>query len=280
MKKAIVIIILLMLAVVSVFSVAKAANLNIRANIVTGDGPQGPTCDILPSCNQDCNSCSCQSGLFCYDDPQIGKVCRNPMATSSPSCINDLVYINIHLTPEKRKPYASPDLTMEGKIEITPAGQSQPIIPITFITGPSGWTQAGVPFAQFPTLPGSYDIYIKGGSYLRKKIAQVDLVNKANQEIDGVNQIDSDAFPTGYYRDYFPDEPPCPFPGSPCTGSNGYLLAGDVSSQKDNYVNGLDFGVMEDLLYQSDKEADLDFNGAVNGLDFSIAEFNIYKRGQ
>ena len=58
-----------------------------------------------------------------------------------------------------------------------------------------------------------------------------------------------------------------------------YLLAGDVNTSKDNYVNGLDMAALENKIYSDDLEADLDWNGIVNGLDLNIAEYNIYKFG-
>lgn len=281
MKRKLIISIIIFISVIFIsVSIVNGANLNIRATVPSVDVPRPPE-PCQSACNQNCDSCQCSTGLVCMSDSVLGNICRNPLASSSPSCIvGQSIILNIHASPEKRKPFNNPDLTLSGKIQIMEVGKITPLVSFNFKSSPTGWMQAELPASIFPALPGNYDFYIKGNSYLNKTLSNIPIVNKTNKEVDGINQIDTDSFQTYYYRAFFPDELPCPFPGQPCINEDNSLLAGDVQFQKDNYVNGLDFGAMEGKIYETGEEEDLDYNGQVNGLDFSIAEFNIYKRGQ
>jgi cysteine-rich repeat protein len=97
--------------------------------------------------------------------------------------------------------------------------------------------------------PGFYDIALKGQSHLTHIIR--------NAEISGETTT----------LDF--------------TSSNAYfLIAGDVHSSKDDFINGLDISATVEKLYQSDIDADLNQDGIVNALDLSIVTGNLYKRGE
>ncbi len=63
-------------------------------------------------------------------------------------------------------------------------------------------------------------------------------------------------------------------------GETFYLLAGDVHSSKDDFVNALDITSAVKALYTSDIHADLNKDGFINSLDITIAVNNIYKNGE
>lgn len=58
------------------------------------------------------------------------------------------------------------------------------------------------------------------------------------------------------------------------------LIAGDVHSTKDNFINGLDISATVDELYTNNPNGDLNRDGTVNGLDLSIVISNLYKTGE
>ncbi len=59
-----------------------------------------------------------------------------------------------------------------------------------------------------------------------------------------------------------------------------FVLAGDIASSKDDYVNSFDISATTKVLYQAEENADLNADGVVNGLDLSILFNNLYKAGE
>jgi len=58
------------------------------------------------------------------------------------------------------------------------------------------------------------------------------------------------------------------------------LKAGDVNqTYGDNFVNGMDYSVIANKIYSTDKKTDLNRDNIVNGIDFAITTTNIYKTG-
>ena len=58
------------------------------------------------------------------------------------------------------------------------------------------------------------------------------------------------------------------------------LDSGDAQSEKDDFVNGLDFSAMSLVLYTADLDSDLNGDRMVNALDLSMAASNIYQSGE
>lgn len=219
------------------------------SNNCCGGGCGGTT--VYAYCNGNCSVDSCVSGLFCFNDSLLGKVCRNPQATSSSTCIPDGSFIlNVYARPEKRTPYANPSYRLPSVLEIRHTGEFSAITSTKFTLDNNGWGQAVFSSTSLPALPGDYDVAIKGISHLRKVSQNINIKGDGNDQV--------------LY--YTADNP-------------FYLLAGDVQAAKDNYVNGLDFSAMDRVIYANDLDADLNLDDSVNGLDFSIIVENIYKLG-
>lgn len=60
---------------------------------------------------------------------------------------------------------------------------------------------------------------------------------------------------------------------------NKDLLAGEISTYFDNYINALDISVMVKDLYTTEYLSDLNQDGEVNSLDLSNQIYNLYKAG-
>ncbi len=229
-------------------------------------------------CNEDCSSDSCVSWLTCSDIPLLGKRCRNAQALNATDCLltND-VKINIRAWPEFRLPFGNPNYTLPGILEIRNLDGTL-VTSTLFISGRGGWATVGVPSSTFSALPDTYDLSIKGISHLLKATSSVYLINKIVTTQDGDNQIDFTLYPTRYFEN-------CPgicretYNTNPING-NGALLAGDVLSPKDNYINGGDISAIAGVIYSNNQDADLNWDGAVNGGDISIWAKNIYKKGE
>lgn len=95
---------------------------------------------------------------------------------------------------------------------------------------------------------GTYDVGIKGLSHLTKVMRNV-VINRETITLDFT------------FRERF------------------YLLAGDVHSAKDDFVNGLDISASVNSLYTANLDADLNRDQLVNGLDISMVVANLYKSG-
>lgn len=229
-------------------------------------------------CNHECNeSYICASWLTCYSDPLLGKsICRNPVVVNSVTCSQeDSVILNIRSFPEKRTPYSNPNYTLPGTLEIRTSNNAL-VTSTSFVSGNDGWAVVGISSSTFPSLPGIYNLEVKGISHLLKATTSINIINKITTEKDGNNQVDFTLYPTRYFAD-------CPgrcFESFNVDSISGALLAGDVARPKNNYVNSLDFSSMAGDLYLSSQNADLNWDGEVNSLDFSISAFNIYRQGE
>jgi cysteine-rich repeat protein len=96
---------------------------------------------------------------------------------------------------------------------------------------------------------GTYDISLKGYSHLTKVIRDV-VIDQSTETIDFTE------------------------------GGKSFLIAGDVHSSKDDFIDGLDIAATVNALYSNDLSADLNHDGFVNALDLSIVVGNIYKTGE
>jgi len=96
--------------------------------------------------------------------------------------------------------------------------------------------------------PGSYEYVLKGLSHLSKSLGPLAFVG------------------TDLFLDF--------------TYSNTFnLIAGDVHSSKDDYINGLDFSSITLAMYTDDLDADLNYDGLVNGIDLAMPFGNVYGDG-
>ena len=96
---------------------------------------------------------------------------------------------------------------------------------------------------------GVYDVSIKGFSHLTKVLRDI-RIDQTTETIDFSQ------------------------------GDSSFLVAGDVHSSKDDFVDGLDIAATVNALYSNDLSADLNHDGFVNALDLSIVVGNIYKYGE
>lgn len=215
-------------------------------------------------------------------------------------CGSEMV-VAVKAKAEKRKPQTDPDFTLPAVLKILNADNST-ALELAVELNSKGEGQVSFPKSLLPNYPETYGSSLKGLSHLTKKINDVYLsaITLAAKKIDSQT-------PPGSAKKTDPKPPPGlvgkqkwlkekPFGILNDTdpvlelGASGvnfdftladsfYLLAGDVNTSKDNYVNGLDMAALENKIYSDDLEADLDWNGIVNGLDLNIAEYNIYKFG-
>ncbi|MCS7317421.1 MAG: hypothetical protein NZZ41_03750 [Candidatus Dojkabacteria bacterium] len=96
---------------------------------------------------------------------------------------------------------------------------------------------------------GNYNFYITGFSHLRKKFSNIYSFNIQNITHD-------------------------------LTGTNNFLLAGEISNTFDNKINSLDVSKLIDNMYTNDVKSDLNRDGSVNFLDINIIVTNFLKHGE
>lgn len=96
---------------------------------------------------------------------------------------------------------------------------------------------------------GTYNFYVRGFSHLRKLFPNVFTFNLQNVNLN-------------------------------LTGTNNFLLAGEISNTFDNTINSLDISRLISKIYTNDIKSDLNRDGIVDFLDINIIIVNFFKNGE
>lgn len=147
--------------------------------------------------------------------------------------------------PEKRVP-ATGNWGLSSSLNIYELGNDTPRYSFDIITDDEGQVRVDL---DETFAPGIYDVVLKGRSHLSKRLEDVSMTD---------------------FNDLLLD----------FTLANTFsLLAGDVQSAKDDYVNSLDVSAMLGMLYLNNIDGDLNLDSSVNALDLSVVMRNLLKSG-
>lgn len=152
--------------------------------------------------------------------------------------------LKIKAWPEKRMPRTSNWSTL-AQVEVRERGSLTPLKTYEVRTDDQGYGYIDLADIELK----SYDIALKGLSYLKKVIS--------NFTISGGENFADFTFSESFN-----------------------LLAGDCHRSKDNIVNSLDISTLIGLLNTSDENADLNRDIMTNSIDINILLANIMKRGE
>lgn len=151
---------------------------------------------------------------------------------------------NVIAHPEKRSP-AVGNWSLPSNLKLFQTGSSIPSYEFNFVTDNQGTMDVEAP----QVTAGNYNFLLKGVSHLSKRLNNLSFQNDS------------------LLLDY-------------TDGGTFSLLAGDVHSSKDDYVNGLDLSATVIKLYSAFLDADLNLDGYVNGMDLSMVVSNLYLSGE
>lgn len=152
--------------------------------------------------------------------------------------------INVSAYPEKRVP-AENNWATTGSVRFYDAQSG--ILRYSF---PVKTSAGGVVILEEKVAEGNYQVSFKGRSHLTSFLRNI--LVESGEDVD---------------LDF-------------SLAQNEYLLAGDVHSSKDDFVNALDISAAIKELYVDDIDADLNKDGIVNGLDLNMEVANLYEAGE
>jgi cysteine-rich repeat protein len=173
-----------------------------------------------------------------------GAVEAAPLVADATFVIDAVAEFNVLAFPQKRSP-AQGNWALPSRLTLYEPGVTTPEYTFDFETDSQGRFDQDAS----TVVSGDYHFLIKGLSHLSKRMEYVPY-----REID----LLLDFTEQGSF----------------------FLLAGDVHSSKDDYVNGLDLSATVIRLYSAFLDADLNRDGYVNGMDLSIIVGNLYERGE
>jgi len=205
-----------------------------------------PECRDFPACI-DVPKEICDNGI---DDNGNGLIdCADPECRDFPACVLSMFYITAY--PEKRVEKAGGNYSTKGILTFYGSSGQKITFPVN--TSASGFAQ----IENLSVADGFYAISFKGLSHLTKFL----------KNSDGSKRLVQILKNNDYTFDFRLFDPL-------------FVLAGDIASSKDDYVNSFDISATTKVLYQAEENADLNADGVVNGLDLSILFNNLYKAGE
>lgn len=181
--------------------------------------------------------------VYSVASDSTGAVEPTPAVPDATFVVDGVIQLNILAYPEKRSP-SQGNWSLPGVLTVYAEGQADPVYSFDVVTDDQG--RIDINAESIP--PGTYTFLFKGLSHLSKRL-------------DRLSFRDTDLL-----VDF-------------TLGGSFYLIGGDTSVIKDDYINALDFSSMILRLYTALPEVDLNHDGMVNGMDLGLIESNLYKQG-